>query len=287
MSILYQALKTQWGAVKRNPLVSFLLIFIMGEVIFVGNRDKTLIKAIAYLLAMWFCSLVTDMYVIWHKPKHDEFLVKQPLKETIYAVTCTLLGILFLMFRFVMLDWNNTPGPVKLAILPLIFFTFPVILFVILLLYKYKLKDMGFRFSNVIFVAVLVILVTAVTAYIVAPAGFTFRIVYRQAGGLTGLLIEGFITAALPEEFTRLILQTRLGALFNSKSIGWFFASFIWACMHIPAFYAQHNNLPRAVMGALQIIPLGLLWGYMTFRTKNIFPAILTHGINMWGLQIF
>jgi len=30
---------------------------------------------------------------------------------------------------------------------------------------------------------------------------------------------------------------------------------------------------------------MGLLWGYMTHRTKSLLPAVLVHGFNLWGLH--
>ena len=40
-------------------------------------------------------------------------------------------------------------------------------------------------------------------------------------------------------------------------------------------------------MGAVRIVPLGLMWGYITYRTKSLLPATLVHGLNVWGLQNF
>ncbi len=287
MNLLYESLRTQWSAAKGNPLVFVLLICSATEVLFTGSRNHILIKAVSYLVAMWLCSLLADMWVLRRRTGPEDFPVKKPLQETIYAVLCTLLGILFLVFRYMLLDWNNTGGLIKLAVLPLILFVFPIVLGLIMLLYKYKLKDLGFRASVSILLALPVISITAIAAYLAARGNFTFQAVYRETGVVAGLLFEGFIVAALPEEFTRMILQTRLGALFKNKGFGWFLASFIWACLHIPNFYSQNHDLSGALVGALRILPLGLMWGYMTFRTKSIFPAIIAHGFNMWGLQNF
>jgi membrane protease YdiL (CAAX protease family) len=32
-------------------------------------------------------------------------------------------------------------------------------------------------------------------------------------------------------------------------------------------------------------MPLGFLWGYITHRTKSLFPSIVIHALNLWGLQ--
>ena len=38
-------------------------------------------------------------------------------------------------------------------------------------------------------------------------------------------------------------------------------------------------------VGVLDIVPLGLLWGYLTHRTGSLVPAVLLHLTNFWGLQ--
>ena len=33
------------------------------------------------------------------------------------------------------------------------------------------------------------------------------------------------------------------------------------------------------------IVPLGLLWGYLTHRTGSFLPSVVLHATNIWGLQ--
>jgi membrane protease YdiL (CAAX protease family) len=62
----------------------------------------------------------------------------------------------------------------------------------------------------------------------------------------------------------------------------------IWSVMHLPKWIGDGGGtLFDGLMGSLHIVPLGLMWGYITHRTKSIFPAILAHGMNVWGLQNF
>ncbi len=108
-----------------------------------------------------------------------------------------------------------------------------------------------------------------------------------EGGGIVGALRTGFIVAALSEEFFRVIGQTRLGALLHNVGMGWFLTTLIWALMHPPKWYGDDRNLTEAMLGSIRIIPLGLVWGYLTHRTKSILPAILVHGTNVWGVQNF
>jgi membrane protease YdiL (CAAX protease family) len=38
-------------------------------------------------------------------------------------------------------------------------------------------------------------------------------------------------------------------------------------------------------MGVVDIVPLGLLWGYLMHRTRSLLPSTLLHATNIWGLQ--
>ena len=82
-------------------------------------------------------------------------------------------------------------------------------------------------------------------------------------------------------------LQTRVGAYLRNPAVGWFFATLVWAFLHSPKWYADGGDLYEALMGAVRIVPLGLMWGYITYRTKSLLPATLVHGLNVWGLQNF
>jgi len=131
-----------------------------------------------------------------------------------------------------------------------------------------------------------VLLVTAATAYLAAPEDFTLGSLLASEG-VVGALVTGVITAGLSEEFVRMVLQTRLGAYLRNPAIGWFIATLIWAFLHSPKWYADGGDLYEALMGAVRIVPLGLMWGYITHRTKSLLPATLVHGFNVWGLQNF
>ena len=91
--------------------------------------------------------------------------------------------------------------------------------------------------------------------------------------------------AALPEEFFRWVWQTRVAACFNNRAAAWLIASVLWATLHAPVEYAQSHSLAAVATYIMGIVPIGLLWGYLTMRTQSILPSVLLHCVNLWGLQ--
>jgi membrane protease YdiL (CAAX protease family) len=217
------------------------------------------------------------------------FPIRKPVKREIIAILiCTALGFAFLAIRF-FTDWNQLPGLVKLSALALIVFTFPIALAAIYLFrYRYKPREMGVNINYWYLPILLHIIWGGLTLWL-APEKSHWRQAWVEYG-LWGSLFTGLISAALPEEFARLLLQTRIGRACNSIAFGLFIASAIWATMHIPVGYNQTHQ-PVTFFSASEsiayLIPLGMFWGYLTQRTRSLLPAVLMHGFNLWGLQNF
>lgn len=93
------------------------------------------------------------------------------------------------------------------------------------------------------------------------------------------------ISAALPEEFLRFAWQTRVSALFANRTTGWLVATMIWAMLHAPKIWSESHSLIGTSMGVVSIVPLGLLWGYLTHRMRSFLPSMLVHATDVWGLQ--
>lgn len=49
----------------------------------------------------------------------------------------------------------------------------------------------------------------------------------------------------------------------------------------------ERIELYEALKCGVSILPLGLMWGYITYRTKSLIRTTLVHGFNVWGLQNF
>jgi membrane protease YdiL (CAAX protease family) len=288
-----KTLQLQLSKIKDNKMVLLLLIILSAVLIWLGNKQEpgrgqnNVTQAVAYLFAMWFCSYCIDLITTMKRVK-GEFTVRKPLLESVIATLCSLLGTFFLVLRFSgKVQWEKVPNITRLSIAAGIFlFVFPIALAIIMLLMKYRPRDLGIRLQGFV-PGIAVLAITAVTSYFAAPGRFTLQIVLKEGGGIAGALFIGFVTAALSEEFFRMVLQTRFVALFRNTGAGWMVASLIWALMHGPKWYGESKNISDTLLSCLRIVPLGLMWGYLTHRTRSILPSILCHGMNIWGLQNF
>ncbi len=292
--MIAQALSAQAGKIKNNKLVFALMVVVSITVICfaihhdAGAGHKALVQSVAYLFAMWLCSVCIDMYAAW-KPTKYTLAVRQPVQEAIVATSFFLLGGIGLLVRF-MNDaaWGHMSIaqrlPPAIAILGLMY---PVGITIYLLVKRYRLGDLGIRLTG--FVPAIVVLgVTAGASLLAAPGHITWNAILQEAGGsVVGALVMGFVTAGLTEELWRMILQTRLGAAMKNTGMGWFVASLLWALLHGPKWWSENHDLSETILSCLRIVPLGLMWGYLTHRTKSILPSILIHGLNVWGLQNF
>ena len=285
--MLIKVFAFQWERIRANAVTFALVVATALAVMYVGYQDDKMLQATAYLFVMWLCSFIADVYALW-RPAQNDFVVRNPKRETLHFLVCVGLGILALVLRFTgIVDWQHLNGPSRLAIAPLILlFGFPIGMAVIFLLLKYKPRELGVRFQGLL-VALPVIAILAITNRVVSPESLTWNQLMVESGGILGMLFSGFIMAGLSEEFMRVVGQTRLGALLHSNSLGWFLTTVIWALMHTPKWYGEDHNMTEALLSVIRIVPIGLMWGYLTHRTKSILPAVLVHGTNVWGLQNF
>lgn len=285
MSLLVSTILFQIAALRRNAWVAALVLLAAIAVVVYGAQHDRLPKAIAYLVAMTAAAFLVDLFTHW-KGSAPAYPVRQPRREALIVLGCIVLGYITLFLRFAWLDWEQVPGLVRLAILPLFGFVFPIIVALIMLWFTYKPRDLGFRFPMSGWMFAPILLVTAGTAWLVAREDLTIGPILAEEGW-TGLLLLGFFSAGLPEEFSRMLLQTRVGAWLKNPSLGWLIATVLWAFMHAPKWIGEGADMYEGVMSSVRIIPLGLLWGYMTHRTRSLLPATLVHGMNVWGLQNF
>jgi membrane protease YdiL (CAAX protease family) len=267
--VLVRTFQLQLAKVKDNKVIFSLLLALSAVVIWFGNEHdaghghSVVVKALAYLFAMWLCAFFIDL-ITTMKPHAGDFIVRRPLLESIIAFLCPLLGIACMLLRFhPKVPWEKAPISTRLPIgIGLMLFLFPIGMAVIMLLLRYRPKDFGFRLQG-------------------------FMRIMEESGGIVNALLTGFITAALSEEFFRVVLQTRFGALFHNFGLGWLITSVMWALLHGPKWYSENQDLKETLLSCMRIVPLGLMWGYLTHRTHSILPSVLCHGMNVWGLQNF
>ncbi len=272
--------------IKENLLIFLLLLAVAFVTLYIGYRHDTLTQSVAYLGVMWFFSFLIDLYTL-RRPTKDIFVVQQPKRESIYFIASFTLGFVFLFFRFSpSVDWAHLNTAVRLAVLPLILCMFPIALAIMLLFLKYKPTDLGCRLNGLLLV-IPIILISALVNRLVSPQSLTYDALAAENGGILGTLFVGIVTAGLSEEFFKMVGQTRLGAYVNNFGLGWFITVVIWAGMHAPKWYSEDRDMTEAILGCIRIIPIGLMWSYLTRRTKSMLPSVIVHGTNFWGLQNF
>jgi membrane protease YdiL (CAAX protease family) len=237
----------------------------------------------------FYVAILTIYFFTKRIPPKSEIIVKEPKKELSMAVLFAALGILFLSLNFmlqreVISNTIYTKIPIMLGSL---FFAMPLGIFLYLLLKKYKILQLGLYIKplSLLLLGIIIWGLTGLFAFTFHESGFLWEEGLKEFGGIGGLLLTGIINAALFEEFSRFVIQSRFEKIYKTAGVNIFFATIIWAMMHFPMAYHKVPEISTNLTYCLQIIPLGFVWGYLTQRTKSILPAIIAHGLNLWGFQ--
>src|SRR4051812_12101457 len=115
-------IRFQTARVRNNHLTFLLIVATALLVLYIGYKHNTLKQGIAYLFVMWLCAFFIDLYAMI-RPAENDFVVRNPKRETIYFFLCFLLGVAFLIIRFSgAVDWEHLNKFLKLATIPLIVF---------------------------------------------------------------------------------------------------------------------------------------------------------------------
>lgn len=265
---------------KQAALLGVLLSIILSILSIVTESNY---KIVIYLVTMICAFLISEFIFFTGKFRFNDWKIKQPKKE-LYIILCTqIVVIVLLIFTFTTSVENNIVRTIVLA--GRILFVFPIFILIYFIgVKKYSFKQLGILSFNNWYVSVPIIIIIGATTYFTFPESLQFKDVLKQHG-ISAFLTLGFLTAAIPEEITRVLFQSRLSRVLKNKSWGWFLASLLWALIHIPIFARGSSNYFDATCGALAILPIGLLWGYLNERYKSIIPAVLIHGTNLWGLH--
>lgn len=289
MNHIRLALQRHANYVKRYPAAIALICACCAVILTTSYQNHTFYHAIGYIAASWFCCLLTDVVLYARPVAPKELPVKKPVRNELFTIIgCTLAGAAFLCVRFFS-NWEHLPGLLKIALMPLLLFMFQIPTALIYLFrYKYKPSELGINLRYWYLPLILHIVWGGVTLWL-APEQSHWQEALKGYG-IIGMLFTGFISAALPEEFLRMLLQTRIGKAANSIGLGMFIATAIWSALHIPIGHGQSHE-PMTLWGTIQgtsyLVPLGIFWGYLTQRTQSLVPALGMHGLNLWGLQNF
>jgi hypothetical protein len=201
--------------------------------------------------------------------QYETLPVRHPgLELSVALVLCALAGARVAYYYSSIFR----PGPLVL-IGSLIALQIPLAIF--LLLRRYTIGDLGLRVQGLYLIPIVMACVAPFAA-LIAPLPAVWRENYRQLGSVREWIELGFFTAALPEEFLRMVLQARFGAWLNNRAGGWCIATLLWALLHIPIAH-QGRTLAATTYAVADILPYGLLMGYITYRSQSILPAVLLH----------
>ena len=263
-----------------------LCVVLSAFLLIIAWPQQTLFHTTMYLIVMVGCFLISETIVYYRKLTFSPWQIKQPKKELLIILFTVGMATLLLFIRFVLIsDFQAIAPPIKIVLFAFVaLFIYPVFLAIYFFgIGKYKPSALGLNSSGWWVALPLIALIGGISVWLL-PDELMFSMILEQQGYLA-MITMGFMTAAIPEEFTRMLFQTRLGKVMGNKSAAWFIASLIWALTHIPNFYSKSDRFYGACIGAIGIMPIGLLWGYLTERYKSMIPAILIHGTNLWGLH--
>lgn len=269
---------------RRHPYVSIAVGTVSLAILVNGARQRDLVRAILYLAAVTGSGVAAEFVFRWRRCSSAAVPVRGASVETAVIVASFAFGLFWLYERFVR-QYAPPPGIGRVLWLAiLIGCVFSALPALVLLLRHYRLQDLGVRLTGIA-AASIVLAIFAAAAAVSPVSTVTLPELFKASGGSVLTLIGISLTAAVPEEFFRFAWQTRVGALFHNRAVGWFIASTAWAVMHAPRFWFQGHSAIGTLMSVVDILPLGLLWGYLTHRTRSFLPSMLLHATNVWGLQ--
>lgn len=274
---------------RAHPVVG-LLLAALAVWIFVRASDRT--KAAAYLGACVACVVVADAIAGGRADRkrgataaaEPRFPVRSPWTEMIVLSALCGLGTFAVLLRTGAFEGavsGIARGAVLVAGMACLFQIAPLLW---LRLRGYGLRDLGARWTGARAGAASA-LVVAVTALVVAPEDAPIVKLVRAGAWREFALFATVVPQVFAEEFLRMTFQTRIAALTRNAALGWLLASIPWAVLHVPAWVASGDGVEAALGGAARIVPIGLVWGFLTWRTGSLVPAMLAHWLNVWGLQ--
>jgi membrane protease YdiL (CAAX protease family) len=274
--------------IKENIQILVLMTIINLVVLWNFNSNGKTLHGIGYFI-FFYVSILTIHFFTKKIPSENEIEVKEPKKELAYTILFSILGVIFITCNFYFKSNGEQIGfLIKLPILiGMLLFTFPIAIAIYLLLNKYKIPQLGFRFKPILYLLLGVIIwgITGIFAFLFNKSGIIWVEGYKELGGVSGLFLHGLIGAGLVEEFSRFVMQSRFEKVFKVNGMNILFAATIWSFMHFPVNYFKGELVSGIIIYCIQIIPLGFIWGYLTQKTKSIVPATLAHGFNLWGFQ--
>ena len=272
--------------IRRHRLVATLVAVTFAAVLCQAVWFGKLPQRLAFLGAVVASAGVVDLLLA--RPRPTPLPVRRPRLELAVATVCLVLALVFLLMRFgpAPPPYIGWPARLFLVVGVLCVLNLPVALMDLLGL-RYRFGDLGYHLNGRGLRAVPVILLCFYGLGWLTGAHCTLLPFIQEQGSVWRALFTAVFIAPLPEEFFRRTWQTRLGAVTRNPAAAWLLTAGFWAALHAPIFHAGETTWTPALLNCLNLIPLGLLWGYVLHRTRSQFPSLLLHGFNFSGLQNF
>jgi membrane protease YdiL (CAAX protease family) len=275
--------------ISRHPLVAFLVFVVMAAVLCESIWFGRFLPRVLYITAMAGSVLLTDLVAGRKQVLPDTVPDRQPALESTFALTSFLITVILLMSHF---RWQWHYGSATSQVswdVAMAFFrsSLPLLLFCVLVM-KYRFQEVGFRlagFRSAIYIMLWFAVIASVShswvwqEHQISPK-LWLHLLMQELGSRS---VIGFLWlllfVAFSEEFLRMTFQSRLSAVLNNSAAGWFVTAVLWSLLHFPKF--------GSLRSCLEIVPEGLLWGYVMFRTRSLLPSVVLHGANfLWGFKI-
>ncbi len=289
ISRLRAALARRVADLRAHPLVALALFAIAARIVSVAS-DKP--KAAAYLAACLVIVFAVEVLapapadgVRGETTASDPRLpVARPRFEFLVLGALAFLGALATLARIGVFDGLLAP-PLRTALLIVGMLCLMQVVPALWLVSRgYRAAALGARWTAAR-TGLVCVAIVAVAALLVDPEGAPVVLVARAGAWAELALVITTAPQVFAEEFLRMTLQTRIAAWTKNAALGWLLATLPWAAFHAPAWIAGGDSLHAAFGGALRIVPLGLVWGYLTWRTGSLVPALIAHELNLFGLQ--
>jgi len=285
---LSKSLVRRMADIRAHPFVALALLASAAWIVVTASDTA---KTCVYLAACVACVFAAD--VLTKRPAdglrgtttacEPRLPVAQPRTELGVLTALMLVGALGVLVPSGLL--GNVTGLVRFVLLISgLVCLFQVVPAVWLVVRGYRAAGLGFRWTGAS-IGLVCTAVVAASALAVDPDGSPVVMVARAGAWAELLVLLTTLPQVFAEEFMRMTLQTRIAAMTRNAAFGWFVATLPWALLHVPMWMAGGDSLEGALGGALRIVPIGLFWGFLTWRTGSLVPALIAHSLNIWGLQ--
>ena len=221
-----------------------------------------------------FFAFIALYWLVRNRQLQKPVFVNRPNLEIIVALGLVALWILYRiaeywhLYKLPSFGMNFCSGSGDIVILKMA--EMVVIPFLLLVVLKYPLAQMGISWNKPAWLIALIPIMALIALGLSHP----------PLGQFVTSSACYFFGAGLPEEFLfRVFLQTRLEAVLHRPLWALWLASFIFGLTHIPIdLHGSFAHWPDALLTAFTFqMSAGIAFGYAYLRTRNLLPISVIH----------